>query len=69
MLGEFYPKSLPDLNNMPKNSKFASNIYTSWWDWSENIFNINFKESISFECPYPVIFRPFGILAICLTYK
>ena len=54
---------------MPKNSKFASNIYTSWWDWSENIFNINFKESISFECPYPVIFCPFGILAICLTYK
>ena len=46
------PKYVPGLTNMPKkyqNSKPASNIYTSVWDWSDTVFNIKSKWSVGFK--------------------
>ena len=51
------PKSIPGLTNMPKKTQTGNptrNIYTSAWDWSDNVFNIKSKWSIYFECPHPV---------------
>ena len=65
-------KSVLGLTNMPKKyqaGKPTRNIYTSAWNWSNTEFNINFKWSIGFECPHPVIFSPFRILTICPNYK
>ena len=65
-------KSVLGLTNMPKKyqaGKPTRNIYTSAWNWSNTEFNINFKWSIGFECPHPVIFSPFRILTICLIFK
>ena len=47
---KFCPKSVPGLTNMPKKyqiGKPTSNIYASAWNWSDTVFNINFKWSIS----------------------
>ena len=64
-----YPKSVPGLTNMPKNTKPTSNIYTSAWDWPDTVFNIKSKWSKGFECSHPVIFSPFRILIICFICK
>ena len=49
--------------------KPTSNIFTSALKWPDTAFHVKFKWSISFVCPYPVIFSPFRILTICLVYK
>ena len=57
---------------MSKNTikgKPTSNIYTSAWDWSDTVCNINSKWSIDFECSHPIIVSPFRIHIICLICK
>ena len=67
------PKTVPGLNNMPKNTKKVSPpikfIHYIFMGLDDTVVNIKSKWSIGFDCPHPVIFSPFGILTICLIYK
>ena len=49
----FCRKSVPSLTNRQKKYQTGNptrNIYTSAWDWSDTVFNVNSKWGIGFEC-------------------